>query len=215
MVSAAVKNQKRMKLVAELDDFYFDDRQAAIAVAFFEKLLRHSKGEWAGKPFQLQKWQAEDIIRPLFGWKRRSDGTRRFRRAYIEIPRKNGKSTLSSGIALYLLFADGEPGCEVYSAAADRDQASIVFNEAKTMVEQSPELSHRSQVFKKAIVVPGENSTYRVLSADAPTKHGLNAHGIIFDELHVQPDRELWDVLTTATGSRRQPSGCGHHHSGL
>lgn len=192
-------------MAMDLSEFYFDERTAAIAVAFFEKLLHHSKGEWAGEPFQLQTWQAEEIIKPLFGWKRKSDGTRRFRRAYIEIPRKNGKSTLSSGIALYLLFADGEPGAQVFSAAADRDQASIVFDEAKTMVEQSPELARRSQVFKRAILVPAENSTYRVLSADAPTKHGLNAHGIIFDELHAQPNRELWDVLTTSTGSRRQP----------
>ncbi len=192
-------------MAIDLSDFYFDERAAVIAIAFFEKLLRHSKGEWAGMPFELQGWQRDDIIKPLFGWKRKSDGTRRFRRAYIEIPRKNGKSTLSSGIALYLLFADGEPGAEVYSAAADRDQASIVFNEAKNMIDQSPELAKRSQVFKRAIIIPDEASTYRVLSADAPTKHGLNAHGIIFDELHVQPNRELWDVLTTSTGSRRQP----------
>jgi phage terminase large subunit-like protein len=184
--------------------FWFDERAAGIAVAFFEKLLRHSKGEWAGEPFKLQKWQRDEIIRPLFGWKRKSDGTRRFRRAYIEIPRKNGKSSLSSGIALFLLFADGEAGCEVYSAAADRDQAGIVFEEAKKMVEQSPELSKRSQVFKRAIVT-NEGGTYRVLSADAFTKHGLNAHGIVFDELHAQQSRELWDVLNTSTGARRQP----------
>lgn len=187
-----------------MSEFWFDEKAAQVAVNFFERLLVHSKGEWAGKPFRLQPWQRDQIIKPLFGWKRQ-DGTRKFRRAYIEVPRKNGKSTLSSGIALYLLFADGESGAEIYSAAADRDQASIVFDEARSMVDASAELSKRAQVFKKAIIVPGTRSTYRVLSADAYTKHGLNAHGIIFDELHAQPTRDLWDVLTTSTGARRQP----------
>ena len=106
----------------------------------------HTKGEWAGQPFKLQEWQRDGIIRPLFGWKR-EDGTRRYRRAYIEIPRKNGKSTLSAGIALYLLFADDEPGAEVYSAAADRDQARIVFDEAKRMVEANQTLEKLSQAY--------------------------------------------------------------------
>lgn len=191
--------------MSDNSDFYFDEKSAQIACNFFEKLLRHSKGEWAGKPFALLEWQKRDIIRPLFGWKRKSDGTRRYRTAYIEIPRKNGKSTISAGIALCLLYADGEPAAEVYSAAADRDQASIVFEEAKRMVEASPELKKRSNVWKRSIFVGESLSSYKVLSADAPTKHGLNAHGIIFDELHAQPDRELWDVLTTSTGARRQP----------
>ncbi len=114
-------------------------------------------------------------------------------------------SSLAAGIALYLLFADGEPGAEIYSAAADRDQAAIVFETAKAMVENSPALSRLAEIYKRSILVPSTRSTYRVLSADAPTKHGLNAHGVIFDELHAQPNRELWDVLTTATGARRQP----------
>lgn len=186
------------------DDFWFDKRAADLAVAFFEKLLVHSKGEWAGQPFKLQEWQREEIIKPLFGWKR-ADGTRRYRTAYIEIPRKNGKSTLSAGLALYLLFADGEPGAEVYSAAADTDQARIVFEEAQRMVEASPALSEHGKVFRRSIIVKSERSTYRVISADAHTKHGFNAHGIVFDELHAQPNRELWDVLNTSVGARRQP----------
>lgn len=185
-------------------NYLFDAKQGALAVAFFEKLLAHTTGEWAGKPFALQEWQRDDVVRPLFGWKR-DDGSRKYRRAYIEIPRKNGKSTLSAGLALYMLFADNEPGAEVYSAAADREQASIVFDTAKRMIEASPVLSKRCQVFKRHIVVPSTNSIYRVLSADAYTKHGLNAHAIIVDELHAQPNRELWDVLTTSTGARRQP----------
>jgi phage terminase large subunit-like protein len=184
--------------------FWFDKKAADLAVAFFEKLLVHSKGEWAGQAFKLQPWQRDDIIRPLFGWKR-ADGTRRYRTAYIEIPRKNGKSTLSAGLALYLLFADGEPGAEVYSAAADTDQARIVFEEAQRMVEASPALSEHGQVYRRSIIVKSERSTYRVISADAHTKHGFNAHGIVFDELHAQPNRELWDVLNTSVGARRQP----------
>lgn len=187
-----------------MSGFYFDERASVVAVNFFERLLVHSKGEWAGQAFKLADWQRDDIIRPLFGWKR-EDGTRRYRTAYIEVPRKNGKSTLGAGIGLFLLFADGEPGAEVYSAAADREQAAIVFDEAKAMVEASAPLAQRADVFKRAIVCPSSRSTYRVLSADAFTKHGLNAHGVLFDELHAQPNRELWDVLKTATGARRQP----------
>lgn len=187
------------------DEFYFDKKAAGFAVNFFEKLLVHVKGEWAGQPFVLQDWQREEIIKPLFGWKRRADGSRKFRTAYIEIPRKNGKSTLAAGMALFLEFADGEQGAEVYSAAADREQASIVHDLAKTMVEQSRPLAKRAEIYKRSIVVPGTNSTYRVLSADAFTKHGLNAHGVVVDELHVQPNRELVDVLVTSTGARAQP----------
>ena len=187
------------------DQFYFDKKAARLAVNFFEKLLVHVKGEWAGQPFILQDWQRDEIIRPLFGWKRTSDGSRKYRTAYIEIPRKNGKSTLAAGIALYLEFADGEPGAEVYSAAADKDQARIVHELAKDMVEESPQLERRSNIWKNSIIVPGTRSTYRVLSADAFTKHGLNAHGVVVDELHVQPNRELVDVLVTSTGARRQP----------
>lgn len=187
------------------EEYYFDEEAAQVAINFFEKLLRHTKGEWAGQPFILEEWQKERIIRPLFGWKKKSDGTRRYRTAYIEVPRKNGKSTLAAGLALLLLLIDGEPGAEVYSAAADTDQARIVFSQARQMAEASPQLLKRTELYKNTILYPQANAVYRVLSADAPTKHGLNAHGIIFDELHAQPNRELWDVLTTSGGSRRQP----------
>jgi phage terminase large subunit-like protein len=198
-------------MVANIDaQFWFDDRAADLACAFFEKYLVHVKGEWAGKPFTLEPWQRDGIIRPLFGWKRRDSAkpeecSRRYRTAYIFVPRKCGKSTIAAGIALYLLFADHESGAEVYSAAADREQAGIVFEVAKQMVSANPSLSKRAEAFKRAITIPSTGSTYKVLSADAYTKHGLNAHGIVFDELHAQPSRELWDTLTTSTGARRQP----------
>lgn len=187
----------------EARGLWFDEGAAARAVGFFETFLRHSKGRWAGRAFGLAGWQ-RTIVRELFGWKR-ADGTRRYRKAYIEIPRKNGKSTLSAGIGLYLLFADGEAGAEVYSAAADRNQAHIVFDEAKAMLEQSASLKKRARAYRRTITVAATRGKYEVLSADVPTKHGLNAHGIIFDELHAQAGRDLWDVLNTSTGSRAQP----------
>ena len=184
--------------------FYFDQKAADRAVAFFPRFLKHVKGDHAGQPFNLLPWQEHDVIRPLFGWKR-EDGSRKYRRAYIEVPRKNGKSQLAGGVGLYLTYADNEPGSEVYSAAADRLQAGIVFTAASSMVEESPELMGRGRVYKNSIVVESSRSSYKVLSSDVGTKHGLNAHGIIFDELHTQPNRDLWDVLTTSTGARRQP----------
>lgn len=188
----------------QADGYYFDDTAAQVTVNFFEKLLVHVKGEWADQPFLLQDWQKEDIIRPLFGWKQ-ADGTRKYRTAYIEVPRKNGKSNLASGIALFLLFADGEKGAEIYSAAADRDQAHIVFDLAKTMTDKAPQLNKISKIYKRSIVYSEAESFYRVLSADVPTKHGFNAHGVVVDELHAQPNRDLVDVLVTSTGARRQP----------
>lgn len=185
-------------------EYQFDTMGADLACAFFERLLHHSKGEWAGKPFRLLDWQRDKVVRPLFGWKR-ADGTRRYRRAYIEVPRKNGKTVLAAGLALYMLYADGEPGAEVYSAAVDREQASLVFDEAKAMVQMCPQFAKISEVYRKAITVPGTRSSYRVLSADVKGSHGVNASAVIFDELHAQPTRELWDVLNTSTGARRQP----------
>jgi phage terminase large subunit-like protein len=185
---------------------FFDSKAAGRVRDFFSKFLRHSKGQFAGRRFDLMEWQWARVIAPLFGWKR-PDGTRRFRRAGIWIPKKNGKSTLCSGISLYLLLGDGEAGAEVYSAAADRDQASIVFNESAQMVEASPALSSRLEVVRssKRIVYPQKGAVYRALSADVPTKEGLNIHGLIFDELHAQKARDLWDTLKYGGAARRQP----------
>ena len=184
--------------------FYtFDKDEAARAVEFIETYCRHVKGEWAGDLFILERWEKE-FVRNLFGW-RRADGTRRYRRAYLEIPRKNGKSLLMAAIGLYLLFADGEPGAEIYSCAGDRSQAAIVFDLAKQIVEKERRLKRRCTIFRRSIIVPSTGSTYQVLSADASRHHGKNSSAILFDELHAQPNRELWDVMTSSTGSRRQP----------
>lgn len=204
MPKTAIRKRASSTAPKRRKGYHYDAAAAARAVAFFREVLRHTKGEWAGQPFALEPWQQRDVIEPLFGWKR-PDGTRKYRTVYIEVPRKNGKSTLAAGIGLYLTFADGEPGAEVYSAAADREQAAIVFDTAKGMIEAEPELASRSTSFRRSIVVQQTGSSYKVLSADAPTKHGLHAHGVIVDELHAQPNRDLYDVLVTSTGARRQP----------
>lgn len=180
-------------------------KEKADAAIKFISALKFTKGEWAGRPFILQPWQKK-FIRKLFGYVNK-DGTRRYRTAYLEIPRKNGKSELAAAIALYLLFADGEPGAEIYSAAADREQASLVFNAAASMVRKSKWLSGISRIVdsQKRIVFYKKNSFYRAISSEAYSKHGFNAHAVVYDELHVAPNRDLWDTLQTSMGARRQP----------
>lgn len=187
-----------------VSEYWYDEDAADRAVQFFAKCLTHTKGEWKGQAFILSKWQENKIIRPLFGWKRR-DGTRKYRTCLIQIPRKAGKSMLAAGIASYLLFADNEPAAEVYSAAVDREQARIVFDMAKGMIDGSKPLRDRATVYKQSIVVPSTGSSYKVLSSDSNSKHGFSASGIVLDECHAMPNQELWDVLTTSTGARRQP----------
>jgi phage terminase large subunit-like protein len=187
-------------------DYFFDDSAAQHAVDFFHDYLRHSKGRWAGEPFRLLDWQRVDIIEELFGWLRVKNGFRRYRLGYIEVPKKNGKSTLLSGIGTYLLAADGEPGAEVYGAAVDRNQASIVYNEAAECVRRSPLLAADLEVVpsRRTIAYKAAASFYRVLSADAIRSEGLNIHGLLFDELHAQRTRRLWDALRYGGSSRQQ-----------
>jgi phage terminase large subunit-like protein len=187
------------------DDYYFDDAAADAAVEFFPRYLRHWKGEWAGKPFVLDKWQREQVIRPFFGWKKRSTGLRRYRTCWLEVPRKNGKSTLCAGVALLGLLGDGEAGAEVYAAATNKDQARVVFADAKNMVLASPELRRLCEPFKDSIYVAQTGSAIRAISADAKTKDGLNIWCFIMDEVHAHRDRSLYDVLHTAQGARTQP----------
>jgi len=185
---------------------WFDIRAANRVKEFFEELLCHSSGEWAGKPFVLIDWQWREVIAPLYGW-RRADGTRRFRRGYIEIPKKNGKSTLCSGLSLYHLVADGEQGAQVFCAAADRIQAGIVYDEAAHMVEASPELAAHLELIRsqKRIVYQEAASVFRALAADAGRNEGLKTSFLIFDELHAQKSRALWDSLRWGGASREQP----------
>ena len=183
-----------------------DQAKAERVYGFFEKVLKHSKGQTAGQPFLLLPWQ-KYVLGEIFG-RLKPDGTRQYRQAYIEIPKKNGKSTLLAGISLYALLADGEAGAEIYGAASDREQAGIIYREAASMVRSSPALSKVLEVLdsRKTIIHKASNSFYRVLSADAFRAEGLNISCLLFDELHAQRgDRRLWDALRYGGAARRQP----------
>ncbi len=184
----------------------FDQNKANAAIDFIQHYLTHTKGRWAGEKFKLLPWQIE-LLTELFG-RVNKDGNRQYRTCYVEICKKNGKSELAAGIALYLQVCDGEKGAEIYSAAADRDQAAIVFNVAAQMVRNDDDLTKALKIIdsQKRIVDYKTGNVYRVLSSEIRTKHGINAHGMVFDELHAQPNRELWDTLTYGSGlARTQP----------
>lgn len=196
-------NYKPTRFMAKTS--HYDEYAADYAVAFIEQLC-HTKGTWAGKKFELIDWQ-ERIIRDLFGVLK-ENGYRQFNTAYIEIPKKQGKSELAAAVALLLLCGDGEERAEVYGCAADRNQAKIVFDVAVDMVRFSPALSKRVKILEsqKKLVFKPTNSSYQVLSADVANKHGFNTHGVIFDELHTQPNRKLFDVMLQGSGdARMQP----------
>lgn len=182
---------------------HYDKAKADRAVTFIENLC-HTKGKWAGKRFWLLPWQ-EQLIRDIFGIVK-PDGNRQFRTAFVEICKKVGKSELAAAIALYLLYADNDPSAEVYGAAADRQQASIVFDVARQMVEMSPALMKRSKLMSatKRIVNYGNAGFYQVLSAEVGSKHGFSISGLVFDEIHTQPNRQLYDVLTKYSSDARQ-----------
>lgn len=198
-----LKKYKPTKFMAKTS--HYDKDAADYAVMFIESLC-HTKGTWAGKPFELIDWQ-EQIIRDLFGVLK-PNGYRQFNTAYIEIPKKQGKSELAAAVALLLLCGDGEERAEVYGCAADRNQAKIVFDVAVDMVRFCPALSKRVKILEsqKKITYLPTNSSYQVLSADVANKHGFNTHGVIFDELHTQPNRKLFDVMLQGSGdARMQP----------
>ncbi len=186
-------------------DSTYNKNLADYAVNFIECLC-HTKGTWAGKPFELIDWQ-ERIIRDIFGTIK-PNSYRQFTTAYVEIPKKMGKSELAAAVALLLTCGDGEERAEVYGCAADRQQATIVFDVAADMVRMCPALNRRVKILasQKRIVYQPTNSFYQVLSAEAYSKHGFNIHGVVFDELHTQPNRKLFDVMTKGSGdARMQP----------
>jgi phage terminase large subunit-like protein len=197
---------------------YFDERAAQRALDFLS-VVKHFEGEWSGHYYQPSDWQIF-CTWALFGWMRAkhkrwivrkrglvedSSGTRRFRTGFIEVARKNGKTFWAAAIGNYLAFADGEDGAEVYSAATKRDQARIAYQKAKKMVQRSPMLRRHIRVFKDNLNSQETGSKYEPLGADADTTDGLDVYGVIADELHAWKSREMWDVLETGTGSRRQP----------
>ena len=196
-----LKNYKPSQFM--LPTSHYDKKKADRAVTFIENLC-HTKGKWAGTPFWLLPWQ-EQLIRDIFGIVK-PDGNRQFRTAFVEICKKVGKSELAAAVALYLLYADNEPSAEVYGAAADRQQASIVFDVAKQMVEMSPALMKRSKLMgaTKRIVNYSNAGYYQVLSAEVGGKHGFSVSGLVFDEIHTQPNRQLYDVLNKGSSDARQ-----------
>lgn len=183
------------------------EHDAAQHVIDFFGFLRHSKGEWAGKVVHLEPWQ-QFVLAMAFGWYRYNEDAemwvRRFRQVFLEVARKNGKSTIAAGVALYLLDADGEPGSEVYCAATKKDQARIAWSEAKRMVQASPFLRRRIRSVRDNLHILNSASKLEPLGRDTDSMDGLNVHGAIVDELHAHKNRETWDLLDTATGSRRQ-----------
>ena len=198
-----LKNYKPTRFMEKTS--HYDVDAADYAVMFIESLC-HTKGTWARKPFELIDWQ-EQIIRDIFGVLK-PNGYRQFNTAYIEIPKKQGKSELAAAVALLLTCGDGEERAEVYGCAADRQQASIVFNVAADMVRMCPALSKRVKILdsQKRLIYQPTGSIYQVLSADVGNKHGFNTHGVVFDELHTQPNRKLFDVMTKGSGdARMQP----------
>ncbi len=184
----------------------FDEARAVRPCEFIE-LLPHIKGKWARERrlIELVLWQSF-ILTTIFGWVHRSTGLRRFRDVYLEIPRKNAKSTLSSGVALFMLTADGEPGAEVYSAATTKDQARIVFDDAKQMAERTPDMRTYLGVaiMQHSITVAHTASSFKPLAAEGSTLDGLNVHFTVLDELHAHKSRAVYDVIDTARGAREQ-----------
>lgn len=204
------ETRRRVRTMADrravLDGCRFDPGRVRKVLDFFRLFCRHSKGSWAGQPVECLEWQVRDIIEPIFGWVR-PDGFRRVRRAYVEVPKKNGKSLLASAIANYMLVGDGEPGAEVYCVAYGRQQARIVFDELERMVKASPDLKKHVKPYPSVnrIVFEAGNAFALALSREANLQEGLSAHAVIFDELHVQKTRDLWDALEDAGAARDQP----------
>ncbi|MDE2427042.1 MAG: terminase large subunit [Elusimicrobia bacterium] len=184
----------------------WDEAAAVRAVQFFS-LLRHWKGRWAGKPITLEAWQEHCFIAPLFGWKNKDNQRekllRRFRYAYKEVPRKNGKTTECAGVALQGLFADGEQGAEVYASATKRDQAMILFTDAKRCL--GPELRALAREYRYSITFEQLSGCFKPLSSDHDSADGLNTSRAIVDELHAHKTRGMWDIITGSTDAREQP----------
>lgn len=196
---------ERSKREPDLFPYVFDWDEASDFCDIFPALLRHSKGEWAGHPFHLSPWQMF-IVANVHGWKRRSDDTRRIRKVFVSVARKNGKTSLCAGEELIMVSLDGEPGAEVYIGATKLDQAKLIHDEAERMLKQSPHMARHADILKNNISFPGTNSFARPLGSDAPFD-GLNPSATFFDELHAWKElhRKFYDTMTTGSGSRRQP----------
>lgn len=192
------------RMIRLKEKYFFDEKAARQAVWFIENNIRQWKDPHAGKPLRLSWWQRYWVVEPLMGLKLEEDGPRLFREAYLQLPRKNGKTTLSAGLLLLLLFTDGE-GQEIYTAATKRDQARIAFTDCEKFVRKSPPLLRRSRIYKQSIEVPKTSSRLMPLSSDHNSMDGLNVSAALIDELHAHPTGHVHDVIVTGTGAREQP----------
>ncbi|MFB6649323.1 terminase large subunit [Bacillus toyonensis] len=196
------------KLVSDIGDkesiYEYNSKKANHAIEFIENFCKHSKGKWGGKPIVLEVWQ-KAFIAAAFGFVHGIDGTRKYREVLLVVARKNGKSTVGSGIGLYLQIADGEPGSEVYAVATKKDQAKLVWLESKRMVKKSPALLKRIKPLVSEMVSEWNDSTFKPLGSDSETLDGLNVHGAMMDEIHAWKDKNLYDVIVDGTSSREQP----------
>lgn len=195
---------QRHKKDLERDDIYFDYESADKVIDFFPLFLKHIKGDLAGKPFELMLWM-KFVVGSLYGWKKTATGTRKYKVAYIEVPRKNSKTTLMAGMAIYALGYDGEGGAEVYSAATKSDQARICFELAKNMIQRDEDLSEKITCYAHSLFILSEASSFKPLASDSKSLDGLNTHFCCVDELHAHKDRHIWEVIESSTGSRTQP----------
>lgn len=207
VVSAKVRRIYK-KLAADVhnkDSVYeYNAKRANHAIEFIENFCKHSKGKWAGRPIELELWQ-KAFLAATFGFIHKIDGTRKHREVFLVVARKNGKSTLSSGICLYLQVADGEGGAEIYAVATKEKQAKIVWLESKRMVKKSPVLSKRMKTLVKEITADFNDSTFMPVGSDSDTLDGLNVHGASLDEIHAWKNKNLYDVIVDGTSAREQP----------
>ena len=184
--------------------FIFDEERGLKPIRFIEKFCKHSKGKWAGQPVRLELFQ-KAFIEALFGFIDKDTGIRKYKKGALFIGRKNGKSTMDSGLACYMLTKDGEGGAEVYSVATKKEQSKIVWDEAKKMIKKSPSLSSRCRCLVNGIFYDETESFIKAIASDSNTLDGLNAHFVIADEVHAWKDKNLLDVMNDSMSAREQP----------
>lgn len=184
-------------------EYEYSPQRANHAIEFIENFCKHSKGKWGGQPIELELWQ-KAFVASSFGFIHSVDGTRKYREILLVVARKNGKSTIASGIGLYLQVADGEPGAEIYAVATKKDQAKLVWTDAKRMVNKSPALRKRIKPLVSELRADFNDSTFKPLGSDSETLDGLNVHGAMMDEIHAWKDKNLYDVIVDGTSAREQ-----------
>ncbi|HBI91194.1 MAG TPA: terminase large subunit [Terrisporobacter glycolicus] len=193
------------RLIHDIEsEWEYNPKKANHAIEFIENYCKHSKGKMGGKPFIMELWQ-KALIAATFGIVHKIDGTRKYQEVMLIVARKNGKSTLASGVGLYLQIADGEPGSEVYAVATKKDQAKIIWLEAKRMVKKSPVLLRRIKPLVAEMVSDFNDSFFKPLGSDSDTLDGLNVHGALLDEIHAWKDKNLYDVIVDGTSARDEP----------